>query len=189
MPDLKDYAKPAVFSAIQLFPEAIKEFLVAEVESVADLPGWPEERPFYALLDRGVRKDPRARARLAAALCYALDRTKPDFDPAHHKVVGLKAVTAVAEYGFRKYVIPARKRSLEAGSTAREACLSAPFDNYRAGQPTDYWNACARHSLAMFAGELTDPESRLPHAAHALWSLFAAVELDKLDPVPEIDRP
>lgn len=40
-----------------------------------------------------------------------------------------------------------------------------------------YTDALFRHLLAQAAGELEDPESGLPHAAHAAWNALALLEL------------
>jgi hypothetical protein len=37
-----------------------------------------------------------------------------------------------------------------------------------------------RHLLAQAAGEINDPESGLPHAAHAAWNALAVLELSIL---------
>lgn len=44
-----------------------------------------------------------------------------------------------------------------------------------------YMDAAFRHLLAHGKGELTDPESGLPHLGHAVWSLLAVIELGARD--------
>jgi hypothetical protein len=41
-----------------------------------------------------------------------------------------------------------------------------------------YWNACMRHLIARRRGEFLDPESRLPHLAHAAADALILVALD-----------
>lgn len=41
-----------------------------------------------------------------------------------------------------------------------------------------YMDAAARHIAARLGGEVYDPESGLPHLAHAAWDCLAALELD-----------
>ena len=51
--------------------------------------------------------------------------------------------------------------------------------NYRKGMDvTRYLDACFRHAFVewLFKGVDNDPESGLPHLAHAAWNLLAALE-------------
>lgn len=41
-----------------------------------------------------------------------------------------------------------------------------------------YHDAFHRHILAQASGEITDPESGLPHAAHIAWNALALLELE-----------
>jgi Domain of unknown function (DUF5664) len=41
-----------------------------------------------------------------------------------------------------------------------------------------YMEAFARHMLALGQGEVYDPETMLPHKAHMIWNLMAALELE-----------
>ena len=50
---------------------------------------------------------------------------------------------------------------------------------------TRYTDAMYRHLLAEHAGESTDPETRLLHAAHAAWNALARLELLLQEPVQE----
>lgn len=43
--------------------------------------------------------------------------------------------------------------------------------------PTRYADALHRHILAQAGGEINDPESGLPHAAHIAWNSLALLEL------------
>jgi len=64
----------------------------------------------------------------------------------------LEAVAAVAAFGAEKY--------------AR--------DNWRkCGDPERYYDAAQRHLWAYADGERNDPESGLPHLAHAAWCCLA----------------
>lgn len=40
-----------------------------------------------------------------------------------------------------------------------------------------YWDALWRHLFAYAGGERIDPESCLPHLAHAAWNILAVIEL------------
>lgn len=42
-----------------------------------------------------------------------------------------------------------------------------------------YFDAYMRHTLAHASGEKVDPESGLPHLAHAAWNALALIELEK----------
>lgn len=44
-----------------------------------------------------------------------------------------------------------------------------------------YRDAAARHLALDAGGEYADPESGLPHVAHAAWCMLASLELDKID--------
>ena len=52
----------------------------------------------------------------------------------------------------------------------------------RAGER--YEDALHRHILAQASGEVNDPESGLPHAAHVAWNALALLELQLLKPTP-----
>lgn len=69
----------------------------------------------------------------------------------------VRAVIDVLEHGARKYA-PDNWRKVE-GGRAR------------------YQDAALRHMLAHAAGEDRDPESRLPHLAHAICSLMFILQL------------
>lgn len=45
-------------------------------------------------------------------------------------------------------------------------------DNWKGVSPRRYENAAYRHLIAWSQGEATDPESGLPHLAHAICSLL-----------------
>lgn len=72
-------------------------------------------------------------------------------------------------------------------------------DNWRAveGAATRYPSAALRHIMAHLNGEVTDPESGLPHLAHAICSLLFAAELTlpfvrreaRPVPLPALRRP
>lgn len=79
----------------------------------------------------------------------------------------LFALARVYEYGARKY--------------AR--------DNWRGGTQWCRVFACVlRHGFRWLAGEDTDPESGLPHLAHAAFSIFQLLEYSKTHPEMD-DRP
>jgi hypothetical protein len=69
----------------------------------------------------------------------------------------LAHVVAVMEHGARKY----------------------GEDNWRVVEngPRRYWDAAARHMIAWADGETHDPESGLPHLAHAVCSLLFVLTL------------
>lgn len=77
----------------------------------------------------------------------------------------LHQVMAVAEFGAEKY-------------GAR---------NYQKGLPiSSFLDSAYRHAYLSFqAGEDNDPESGLPHLAHAAWNLLAALE--QMQSLPELD--
>lgn len=70
----------------------------------------------------------------------------------------LLAVSEVTTFGAKKYA----PRSW--------STVPAAADRYR--------DALYRHLLAAAAGEKTDQESGLPHAAHAAWNALALLELE-----------
>lgn len=47
-------------------------------------------------------------------------------------------------------------------------------------RPPTYYDACLRHLLAWRDGELIDPESGLPHLAHAMASLAIMIDLHSI---------
>lgn len=68
-------------------------------------------------------------------------------------------VVRVCTYGSKKYSDNNWKRG---GGLSNQRLLSA----------------CMRHIFQWFKGEQVDPESGLPHLAHAAWNLLAIMELD-----------
>ncbi len=72
-------------------------------------------------------------------------------------VFGLYAVIAVLEYGAKKYEADGWRRVDNAESR--------------------YLNAAMRHLLSRLAGEKLDPESGLPHLAHAVCCLLFVLEV------------
>lgn len=83
----------------------------------------------------------------------------------------IREVGRVLEFGARKYAI----------------------HNWRKGfNWTRLFDACQRHLIAWMAGESIDPESKLPHLAHAICNLMFLLEfqftgkgVDDRFPVPE----
>jgi hypothetical protein len=71
--------------------------------------------------------------------------------------LALQAVIAVATHGAEK-------------------CAPGNWQHVPDGQRR-YTDALYRHLLAEHAGEALDPESGLPHAAHAAWNALARLEL------------
>ena len=69
----------------------------------------------------------------------------------------LKSVADVSTFGISKYAI--------------HSWITVPDAKAR------YQDAMMRHLLAQAAGEINDPESGLPHAAHAAWNALAVLEL------------
>lgn len=69
----------------------------------------------------------------------------------------LQAVSGVGTFGAKKY--------------SDNGWLSVPDAQQR------YTDALLRHYLAEAAGEHTDPESHLAHAAHLAWNALARLEL------------
>lgn len=56
-------------------------------------------------------------------------------------------------------------------------------DNWRRGYPWRWsFGALMRHAWAWFRGEDNDPESGLPHLAHAAWHCFTLMEFGRLHP-------
>ena len=69
----------------------------------------------------------------------------------------VNAVTAVREFGCKKYHDP---------------------DNWRRVEPQRYRDALYRHWLAYLSGEITDPESGLPHLHHMACNLAFLIEME-----------
>lgn len=69
----------------------------------------------------------------------------------------LEAVSEIGTYGARKY--------------SPNGWVSVPDGVER------YTDALLRHLLAESRGEVRDPESNLPHAAHAAWNALARLDL------------
>lgn len=70
----------------------------------------------------------------------------------------IDAVTAIREYGCKKYNDP---------------------DNWKKVQPERYRNALYRHWLAYLDGEKKDPESGLPHLWHLACNAAFLIEMEK----------
>lgn len=68
------------------------------------------------------------------------------------------AVTAVREYGCKKYKNP---------------------ENWRKVEPQRYIDALYRHWLAYLSGEKVDPESGLPHLWHLACNVAFLIELEE----------
>lgn len=69
----------------------------------------------------------------------------------------IEAVTAIREYGCQKYKDP---------------------DNWRTVEPQRYRDAAYRHWLAYLKGEVTDPESGLPHLWHLACNIAFLIEME-----------
>lgn len=69
----------------------------------------------------------------------------------------IEAVTAIREYGCKKYHDP---------------------ENWRQVEPQRYRDALYRHWLAYLRGEKTDPESGLPHLWHMACNLAFLIEME-----------
>lgn len=67
------------------------------------------------------------------------------------------AVTAIREYGCKKYKDP---------------------ENWRKVEPQRYRDALYRHWLAYLSGEKVDPESGLPHLWHLVCNAAFLIELE-----------
>lgn len=84
----------------------------------------------------------------------------------------IEAVTAIREYGCRKYHDP---------------------ENWRQVAPQRYRDALYRHWLAYLRGEKTDPESGLPHLWHMACNLAFLIEMEepheKEEPTPHPGDP
>lgn len=72
----------------------------------------------------------------------------------------IRAVTAIREYGCRKYHDP---------------------DNWKKVEPQRYRDAAYRHWLAYLDGEKNDPESGLPHLWHCACNIAFLIELEERD--------
>lgn len=75
----------------------------------------------------------------------------------------LEAVAKISEYGAKKYKVDYSDQAWRLVPNARGR----------------YMDAMARHLAAYAAGEQNDPESGLPHTAHAAWNALALIELEK----------
>jgi hypothetical protein len=71
---------------------------------------------------------------------------------------GCEAIISAREYGAVKYHDP---------------------DNWKQVSQKDWIDATLRHLYAHLDGELTDPESGLPHLSHAACSAFLAASTDQ----------
>ena len=69
----------------------------------------------------------------------------------------ISAVTAIREYGCKKYHDP---------------------ENWRQVEPQRYRDALYRHMLAYFDGEKFDEESGLPHLWHAACNIAFLIEME-----------
>lgn len=69
----------------------------------------------------------------------------------------IRAVTAIREYGCRKYHDP---------------------ENWRNVEPQRYRDALYRHWLAYLSGEKNDPESSLPHLHHIACNVAFLIEME-----------
>lgn len=67
------------------------------------------------------------------------------------------AVTAIREYGCKKYHDP---------------------ENWRKVEPQRYHDALYRHWLAYLEGEVNDPESGLPHIWHCACNIAFLIEME-----------
>lgn len=79
-----------------------------------------------------------------AASFQKFDDAKPRYSLFPVKTMGV--ILKVLEYGARKY---------------------APGNWSKCEEPLRYYDACVRHLEAWRAGEINDPETGLPHLAHA----------------------
>lgn len=70
----------------------------------------------------------------------------------------IRAVTAIREYGCKKY-------------------HDHP-DNWRKVEPQRYQDALYRHWLAYLEGEVNDPESGLPHIWHCACNIAFLIEME-----------
>lgn len=77
----------------------------------------------------------------------------------------LLEVANVGTYGARKYSVGSWRKVPDAYSR--------------------YLDAGCRHLLLHMAGEYEDPESELPHLAHAIWNFLACFEFLESDREPE----
>ena len=71
----------------------------------------------------------------------------------------IRAVTAIREYGCKKYHDP---------------------DNWRKVEPQRYRDALYRHWLAYLEGEVNDPESGLPHIWHCACNIAFLIEMEEV---------
>jgi len=71
----------------------------------------------------------------------------------------IRAVTAIREYGCKKYHDP---------------------ENWRKVEPQRYQDALYRHWLAYLEGEVNDPESGLPHIWHCACNIAFLIEMEEL---------
>lgn len=69
----------------------------------------------------------------------------------------IRAVTAIREYGCKKYHDP---------------------ENWRKVEPQRYQDALYRHWLAYLEGEVDDPESGLPHLWHIATNVAFLIEME-----------
>jgi len=84
------------------------------------------------------------------------DKPRPGLLP----LVAVDQLIGVLEYGAKKYAA----------------------ENWRKCEDIDrYYNAALRHLFAWKRGERIDPESGLPHMAHAACSLMFALEIETIE--------
>lgn len=107
----------------------------------------------------------------------------------------MSEVIATSDSGGRKGRKPERYSLIPAEALAEIARVyafgSAKYDdhNWRKGFPYSWsWDAMMRHLHAYWSGESTDPESGLPHLAHAAFHINTLLTFDKLE-LGEDDRP
>lgn len=94
---------------------------------------------------------------------YDQDKLRFDLIPAYP----LEALAAIYTFGANKY----QDRNWEKGI-----------------KWSRIFAAIMRHLWAMWRGEWLDPESNMPHAAHAAWGCFALLEYSRTKPDFD-DRP
>lgn len=73
----------------------------------------------------------------------------------------LEGIAKVATFGAKKY--------------ARSSWQTVPNAKQR------YTDALVRHQIAKAKGEVSDPESGLPHSYHIAWNTLAIIQLEEVD--------
>jgi hypothetical protein len=182
-----DYKDPAALEEFDLNGalHADLSYITLQADGVALLPGWEASRGALAEVATALALNKP----VALAADWLADEhgeriwitELPTFD---RLVDGEIRVTS--ETGGQKGTKLAQVGSmdvmplLELGKVAGFGARKYEAYNYLKGYPWSLsWNALQRHLIAFWMGEDTDPESGLPHLAHAMWHCSAMLSFSK----------